>query len=200
MYIILREDIIKLLDKSIGTALTEDYFRTGRIEYKTRLDTNDFLRIKFSKEEEIDYIESHLSIDNYESLKKVSKNTPNTYEEYKKQRFNDHMKWEKSQIIFNNNISQIFWVKDNIIIASGYSFSSSHEYIATILAQIFYLTDEIGEPSFEDTKTIEWNLINGLKKIIVLPKKISKDWKKTFFIISGKKDFFDKTDIWKTNL
>ena len=102
--------------------------------------------------------------------------------------------WILSEI----NINQNYWIKNGIIEASGFCISSDR-HISLLLEQMFYITDIFGEPSFEDTKTIEWNFENGQKIIIVLPKKVTKV-RSNFHIISGKIDFLNKTEVWKTNL
>jgi len=184
MYTLLRNDIIEEINKSLGKELPKDCVRDGRIEYTSWIESEEY--IKFELEE--DEINIKFKED-FELAKKYS-NFTDSYENY--------LERKKIEKLYSIRIKQHYWIKDKYIIASGLKFYSE-EYLPVLLRHMFYITDKLGEPSFEDTKTIEWNLINGLKTIIVLPPKNLKN-RYYFLIISGKKEFFDKTDVWKTNI
>jgi len=193
MYIILREDIFDFLGKSLGKPLAENSIRIGRIEYGQSINTEYIIKIESEKDE----IEFKMNRD-YELRKTYDKNI-GTYDEYKNKHLEEHLLIEKKETLRQIYIYQHYWINDDeIVVASGLKISSD-SYCNMLLGQTFYITDKFKDPSFEDTKSIEWNLINGFKSIIILPKKISKG-ARHYSIIYGKKDFFDKTEVWKTNI
>jgi len=171
MLVRLRNDIIDILKKFLGDSIPKDCFRSGRIEYETIVESELILNIEIDDQD----------------IEIFKKECPTLYRQGKSPK--DYVKIE---------VLQRFWIENEIVVATGISFSSDSK-IESILAQLFFITDEFGTPFFEDTKLLEWELSNELKIILILPKKINKD-EKRLNIICGKKQFFDKTDVWKTNL
>jgi len=171
MLVRLRMDIIDILKSILGDSIPKNCFRSGRIEYETLIESELILNIEIDEQD----------------IAKFRKEYPILYHKGKTPK--DYVKIE---------VLQRFWVENEIVVATGLSFCSDSR-IESLLAQVFFITDEFGAPIFEDTKLLEWELSNELKIILILPKKINKD-EKRFNIICGKKDFFEKTDVWKTNL
>jgi hypothetical protein len=167
----LRPDIIDILKGFLGDRIPDGCFRSGRIEYELSLKRETLVEYRIFAQELAEWNEK------FPLLAKEGK-SPKDY--------------------FRINILQKFWINEKEIIASGFYISSDSQ-TETLLAQVFFITDEFGEPSSENTKFIEWDIDNELKIVLVLPKKISKE-ETCFSLLCGKKNFFEKTDIWKTNL
>jgi len=172
MFVHLKKEVIDILKSIIGDRIPKNSLRSGRIEYKTVVEPELILNIELNDQE----------------IASFKKECPLLYQQGKS--YKDFVKIE---------VLQRFWIENKIVVATDFSFFSSDLIIESILAQLFFITDKFGTPIFEDTKLLEWELSNELKLILILPKKINKD-DKCLNVICGEKYFFDKTDVWKTNL
>jgi len=191
MIIDLREDVISCLKTFIGEDLPEQCFRSGRIEYCHPLNNDIFFNVLFTKEDIQFEIELNFNKERYENIKKYS--DIKDYEEWKNNEIENYKKRINEDISRDVLISQYYWTPQKKVIATGLKFFSK-DSLDSLLANILFFTDEFGEPNFEDTKTIEWNVDNDFRLIIILPKR------QYFSVLYGEKIFFDKTEVWKTNL
>jgi len=180
MYFELKIRLISFLQQALSRPIPNNFFRYGRIQYIKYLAYKDVISIELNEQEQ----ERELS------NKKYSEEDGEHYEEY-------------SCFDFWINIRHSLWASNvNSIDASGLYFEADINIIYSILSQIYFMTDILGEPSFEDTKKIEWDLdpIKNKKVIILLPSKINKNQRRetgSFSILVGTNDFFDNYDVWK---
>jgi hypothetical protein len=206
MHIHLRKEVFELLKDDIGKTIKyDDFDRIGRNEYSQILDNSYLFKILFNDEHEIKQVAEKMIKDDYNGEYQEFQNSIQEFIDKKINEIKDYSYFKsfnsinsKGLYFKNTEIKQHLWIKENKIIASGFSISS-FVFIPRIIEQLFYITDKFGEPSFEDTKTIEWKFDNDLKTIIILPKKITKD-EKNIVIIVGKYEYLENTDIWKTNI
>ena len=216
MNIILHKDIIELLNNSIGNSLPNNCTRIGRIEYNKYLESESFLfeetvncdnigKIEYKQDSKNDCllkIELDKNFFNYDDFKCSFQDGGSIMINNKRiDSFEKYLFDELELMERKTSISQRFWIKNNKIVASAFCIYSDYWILNDILEKLFYITDNFNEPNYEDTKTIEWNLLNKIKTIIVLPKKyvlVKNSYR--FTIISGEMDFMGKNDVWKTNL
>ena len=188
MYIKLRGDIIDLLWKEIEKPFQHDITRTGRIQYTKDLNKNIFINCEFDDDEiediKIRKLAFEIEISEYKKKHNNTNDIPS------------HLVYEEPIPNIKLYVRQSFWVKDKYVCASGYRFEAEEEDLNVLLRQIYYMTDSFGEPKFEDTKKIEWDLLNKKKIIILLPKKTIREYY-SFSILSGQTDFFDTSEVWK---
>jgi len=200
MYINLREDVITCLKTFIGQELPEGCFRSGRIEYNQHHNNDMFFNVGFLEEDIQQEIKMNFNKERYEAFKErglEKYSNVRDYKEWMNKEIEEYKKRVNENVSYKISISQYYWISETKIIATGLKFFSI-KHLSSLLANIYFYTDEFGEPNFEDTKNIEWDIDDNSRLIIILPKKTKNG--QYFSVLFGEKIFFERTEIWKTNL
>jgi len=99
-----------------------------------------------------------------------------------------------------------YWVKNNLPIATGVKIIGGKDAIKTVLSTIYDATDYLGEPIAEDLKIIKWQVPDTNRYFILLLPKIFFKGKDingyqrvlfSFHLLTGEKEFFDTSEVWK---